>query len=133
MQKFVSFNSIHHLSGRKSMINCVEENIIYGRISQTSKVFIIFKKCIFDKEHPHLIITAKTLYQKVISFFFKLRELVLQTKNKQIRNLQMLKKNQSENDQIMSNNTKSNKDNVIMTQLQNGKSVTIKVLKIEVP
>lgn len=45
----------------------------------------------------------------------------------------MLKKNQSENDQIMSNNTKSNKDNVIMTQLQNGKSVTIKVLKIEVP
>ena len=50
------------LSGRKSMINCVEENIIYGRISQTSKVFIIFKKCIFDKEHPHLIITAKTLY-----------------------------------------------------------------------
>ena len=33
----------------------------------------------------------------------------------------------------MSNNTKSNKDNVIMTQLQNGKSVTIEVIKIEVP
>ena len=32
----------------------------------------------------------------------------------------------------MSNNTKSNKDNVIMTQLQNGKSVTIEVIKTEV-
>ena len=43
MRKFVSFNSIYHLSGKKSMINWVKEKM-NGKISKTSKVFVIFKK-----------------------------------------------------------------------------------------